>query len=119
MEPRVDTQDELPGIGLLRALAALRAELQVVIDGVVERLDDLGDGIPLEGNRVAEADHVPEEGARILVELDNSCIALVLLRQESRSAFPARQIFRVALESPTYLRIFYARVISHRNFKLF
>ena len=57
----VDAKNEMPGERFLRALAALRAKFQVVIDGVVERLDHLRDGIPLEGDPVAEADHMPEE----------------------------------------------------------
>ena len=63
VELRVDAQDELPGEGLVRALAPLGAELQVVVDRVAERLDDLRGGIRLEGDDVAEADHAPEEDA--------------------------------------------------------
>src|SRR5262245_61965175 len=35
----------------------------------------------------------------------------LLRRHESRSGFPARQASRVGLERPTYMRIFFARVI--------
>src|SRR5262245_25485374 len=45
VELRIDAQDELPGVGLLRVLAAAGAKLQVVVDRVVECLDDFGDGV--------------------------------------------------------------------------
>jgi len=37
--------------------------------------------------------------------------ARVIPWHESRSGFPARRAWRVGLESPTYVRIFFARVI--------
>src|SRR5262245_57952255 len=68
----------MPRVGLVRAHAPLRAELEVIVDGVAKRLGDLRHGIPLEGDHIAEADHVPVEDAHALVELDDSRVTLVL-----------------------------------------
>ena len=73
-----DTQYEAAGKRLVGRLAALAAEVQVIVHRIAQCLAKLGDRLSLKGDHVADADNFAVEEVVFGVEGDISEIALVV-----------------------------------------
>src|SRR5437870_689924 len=96
MQVRADAGDELTGERFLRLLASLRAESQVVLDGIAECLLQLRDGGTLKRNHIPSVDDFAVENSGLVVVLDPPNVTLVFHHGVTPASVRNRRIERKA-----------------------
>lgn len=87
-----DAEDELAGVGFIGFFAARLAEVEVIVDGVLEGLLEFGDAGALEGDDVTDAEDSALEGFGVGVEFGDGGVGFV--GQEVHKLFKASHPLR-------------------------
>src|SRR5437899_212536 len=96
MQVRAHAGDELAGERFLRVLPSLRAESQIVLDGIPECLFQLRYRGALEGNDIPSVDDFAVEDSGLVIVLDTSNVSLVFHHGVTPASVENRRIERKA-----------------------